>query len=821
MKGEKGEKRSETHRSFFRLMLFTLLFFLCGMPRLSQAKSLSAAEQDWLADKGEIIFVSQSDYPPFEFIDADQSRAGMCIELVRWIATEFGFKARFRDMSFQEAQQAILMGEADVITSLFYSAKRDQEFDFTVETWTVPALIFVSAERPDITGLSDLKGKRIAMQRGDYAQEFLDDNGMEYTLLSTATFAEAVDEIVSHKADAVVGDMQIVLYHLFKNNLYSRIKSVGEPLYTGRNCMGMREGASQLQSILNKGIKLARERGIFSTINRKWTGTRYDQQPSWLERYLSLILAVLGGLVVLAIVVLAWNRQLRRTVLNKTAQLSQSETHLRTLIETIPDMIWLKDPDGVYLSCNARFERFYGALESEIVGKTDYDFVDKEVADAFRNYDRAATAAGKSCINEEEVVFADDGHKELLETIKTPMYSHEGKFVGVLGIARDISARKRAEEEFLKVSKLESVGILAGGIAHDFNNILAAILGNISLALATTDPRAEVYELLVNSEKASLRAKDLTQQLLTFSKGGEPVKKIALIDTVIRDSAGFVLRGSNVRCDFNFGADLWPVNIDSGQISQVIQNIIINANQAMPTGGIIVVECANCALKANEISSVTPGNYIKIVIKDQGVGIPAGMLDKVFDPYFTTKQQGSGLGLAITHSIIRKHSGYITVDSKEGRGTTFTIYLPAAQGKPELVRKEVIGTSATAHGRIVIMDDEEIIRELVEKTLSLVGYQVLSAADGDEAIALYREAMATGAPIDLLIMDLTVPGGMGGKDAVQEILKINPQAKVIVSSGYSNDPVMADCHKYGFCGAMAKPFQIHELVDVVGKALSR
>ena len=234
-----------------------------------------------------------------------------------------------------------------------------------------------------------------------------------------------------------------------------------------------------------------------------------------------------------------------------------------------------------------------GPKRLEIVGKTDYDFVEKEVADFFRDHDRAAIAAGKSCTNEEEVVYADDGHKELLETVKTPMYSEDGKLVGVLGIARDISARKRAEEELLKVSKLESVGILAGGIAHDFNNILAAILGNISLALAITDPQTEVHGLLINSEKASLRAQDLTQQLLTFSKGGEPVKKIALINAVIKDSAGFVLRGSNVRCDFKFAEDLWPVNIDSGQISQVIQNIIINANQAMPTGGTIAVDCSN------------------------------------------------------------------------------------------------------------------------------------------------------------------------------------------------------------------------------------
>ena len=390
----------------------------------------------------------------------------------------------------------------------------------------------------------------------------------------------------------------------------------------------------------------------------------------------------------------------------------------------------------------------------------------------------------------------------------------------IVAVYDDITNRKKSEEELLKVRKLESVGVLAGGIAHDFNNILAAILGNISLALTTIDPKDEIYELLEESEKASLRAKDLTQQLLTFAKGGEPVKKIAAIGEVIKDSAGFVLRGSNVRCDFKFDEELWPVAIDTGQISQVIQNIIVNAGQAMPTGGVIAINCSNYCLESGDIIPLSSGNYVKIVVKDQGIGIPAEMLDNIFDPYFTTKQNGSGLGLAITHSIISKHDGYITVDSEPGRGTTFTIYLPASQNIAELEPKKVTLTPAAGHGRIMIMDDEEMVRSLVERSLSRIGYEVVLAEDGDEAVQLYQSAKAAGAPIDLIIMDLTIPGGMGGKDAVKDIHKIDPEAKAIVSSGYSNDPVMTNFREYGFCGAMVKPFQILELVELVGKAVS-
>ncbi len=240
----------------------------------------------------------------------------------------------------------------------------------------------------------------------------------------------------------------------------------------------------------------------------------------------------------------------------------------------------------------------------------------------------------------------------------------------------------------------------------------------------------------------------------------------------------------------------------------------------MPTGGIVTVNCLNYCLKSSDMIPLASGNYIKIVIKDQGIGIPLDMLNKIFDPYFTTKQRGSGLGLAITHSIIRKHDGYISVDSEPDQGTTFKIYLPASQDRSELEQRDIIASPEIGQGKIMIMDDEEMIRFLVEKALSRIGYEVVSAKDGDEAVELYKKADEAGIPIDLIIMDLTIPGGVGGKDAVKKIHEINPAAKAIVTSGYSNDPVMADFSKYGFCGAMVKPFQIRELEECVNKVLS-
>jgi signal transduction histidine kinase/CheY-like chemotaxis protein len=419
------------------------------------------------------------------------------------------------------------------------------------------------------------------------------------------------------------------------------------------------------------------------------------------------------------------------------------------------------------------------------------------------------------------VLVARDGTRRSIADSGAPIRDRESRIIGAVLVFRDVTEKNRLEEESMKLRKLESVGVLAGGIAHDFNNILTAILGNISLALTSTDPHDDIYELLTETEKASLRAKKLTQQLLIFAKGGEPVKKIAAIAEVIKDSAGFVLHGSKVRSDFALSEELWTVNIDTGQISQVVQNIIINADQAMPSGGVIAITGSNYRLEPGDLLPISPGNYVQIVIKDQGVGIPAAMLDKIFDPYFTTKQQGSGLGLAITYSIISKHDGYITVDSAIGQGTTFTIYLPASPGDPETVKSQgVVSTLKTAQGRIMIMDDEEMVRSLVTKALSHIGYDVVSAEDGGEALQLYKEARAAGVPIDLIIMDLTIPGGIGGKDAVNDIHKIDPDVKVIVSSGYSNDPVMADFGEYGFCAALVKPFLMRELMGVVTQALS-
>jgi PAS domain S-box-containing protein len=385
-------------------------------------------------------------------------------------------------------------------------------------------------------------------------------------------------------------------------------------------------------------------------------------------------------------------------------------------------------------------------------------------------------------------------------------------------VLRDITGRKMAEEDLLKTQKLESLGILAGGIAHDFNNILTAILGNISLARMDTKSDAPQFRWLREAERASYHARELTQQLLTFAKGGAPVKSTVSLEHLVRDSAGFAMRGSNVRCDFRFGEDLLPVDVDAGQMGQVFNNLLINACQATPEGGTIKIDAQNVDIRSAEGMPLPEGKYVKISIRDHGTGIPEEHLQRIFDPYFTTKQKGSGLGLSIVHSVIRNHSGNITVESRLGVGTTFIIYLPASTEK--VVRKELKGEAhIPGRGRVLLMDDEEIVRKVSGEILKEMGYEVELASDGEEAIRLYKTAMASSRPFDAVIMDLTVPGGMGGKEAIQKLREADPEVKAVVSSGYSQDPIMARYKEYGFCEVIAKPFSSIELGQIMRKVI--
>jgi len=495
--------------------------------------------------------------------------------------------------------------------------------------------------------------------------------------------------------------------------------------------------------------------------------------------------------------------------------LRDSEERYRAIAENTYDLISETSETGQYLYLSPNHKDVLGYEPRELQGQSIFERVHPDDLPAVK----AEFERGMRTLKPGQAEFrlrTKAGEWRWFDGTGKAFRTATGEVRAVV-VSRDITDRKQIEEERLRASKLESLGVFAGGIAHDFNNLLAAIIGNISLAKLSVEPGNELHKSLAEAEKASLKAKGLTQQLLTFAKGGAPVKRPTSIGDLLRESAGFALRGSNVRPEFSLPDNLWPVEVDEGQMSQVIHNLVLNAQQAMPDGGIITIGGENLTVGADRAEQALPlreGKYVKLAIRDQGSGIAKEHLPKIFDPYFTTKQKGSGLGLATSYSIIKNHEGHISVDSEVGVGTTFVLYLPAFP-LPLPAPVEIEEKPRTGRGKILIMDDEEPIRDLLVRIMTHCGYEAETARDGAETIALYKQAKDAGRPFEAVIMDLTIPGGMGGKDTIAKLIDIDPQVKAIVSSGYAHDPVMANYKQYGFRGVVAKPYKITELSEVL------
>ena len=507
--------------------------------------------------------------------------------------------------------------------------------------------------------------------------------------------------------------------------------------------------------------------------------------------------------------------------------LASEKERLVVTLRSIGDGVITTDVNGTIDLMNKAAEELTGWSQKEACGQTLHQvfrIVDKVTGEACPDLVQTLLRTGSiTPLGDDTVLIAQNGSRRDVADTAAPIRDRDSAVIGVVLVFRDVTVKRKLEEDALMSEKLQAVGVLAGGIAHDFNNILAAILGSINLARLRLGhgEGTQAIKLLEDAEKASLRAKGLTQQLLTFAKGGEPVRRVAHIAHIIQDSADFILSGGKVHCRYALADNLWPVSIDAGQISQVIQNIVINAMHAMPDGGQLEISCENVSNDRQQLLFLPAGNFVRIRIKDQGTGIPAELLDRIFDPYFTTKEEGSGLGLALTHSIVSKHQGYIEVESG-GWGTAFTIYLPALA--EHLAAAEPATANPEHHpmrARVLVMDDEDMVREIARDMLLYLGFEVDTANDGEQALAIYRERLATETPVDLVIMDLTIPGGMGGKEAILKLREIDPGVRAIVSSGYSNDPVMADYQNYGFAGVVNKPFQLNELLQAVTQVLGK
>ncbi len=493
--------------------------------------------------------------------------------------------------------------------------------------------------------------------------------------------------------------------------------------------------------------------------------------------------------------------------------LFEEKERLSVTLSSIGDGVIATDTEGNVVLINRIAERLTGWSHAEAMGRFIEDvffIVNVESGEKEASPVSKAINANSIVGLESGTVLITKGREgcRYVSASSSPIRDRDGIIIGVVLVFRDITELKKLEEELLKVQKLESIGVLAGGVAHDFNNLLTSIMGNISLSSLPDISDEKVKQRLFQALKACHMAKDLSTQLLTFSKGGALENRTVMsLEKVIRETANFTMSGSNIDFKFVVANNLWSVEIDEGQISQVISNMLINAAQAMTNEGKITIKIENAEAKKEKGIPLEDGKYVKTTITDEGIGIPKEYLSRIFDPYFTTKQTGTGLGLSTSYSIIKKHGGYITVESELHVGTKFVVYLPA-RGRPVSAEVKSDPSIKQGRGRILIMDDKIEVREAAGEMLSHIGYEVEFAKDGSEALKHYKRAKMEGEPFDMVIMDLTVPGGMGGKEAIEKLLLYDPGVKAIVSSGYSSDPILEKYKKYGFKGVLPKPYEM-------------
>jgi PAS domain S-box-containing protein len=490
------------------------------------------------------------------------------------------------------------------------------------------------------------------------------------------------------------------------------------------------------------------------------------------------------------------------------------EAFLKTLVRTIPDLVWLKTAQGTYLSCNSRFERFFGAKEKEIVGKTDYDFVDREVADAFRTHDTKVIANGKASKNEEDVVFADDGHHEHLETIKTPMYDDSGELIGVLGIGRDITERVNLQNKLVQAQKMESVGRLAGGVAHDFNNMLSIILGNSELLLDDLPKGSPFVHNLKEIKDAAQRSSSLTRQLLAFARKQTISPTVINLNDIVEGILKMLHRliGEDIDLAWLPGNNLWPVMMDPSQVDQILANLCVNARDSIKDIGKVTIETANVSCDAGycrKHHGVSPGDYVMMTVSDTGCGMTKKTLNHIFEPFFTTKDsgEGTGLGLATVYGIMKQNHGFVNVYSEPEKGSAFRIYFPRHIGEgAQQFRQPLRGKNPTGRETILLVEDEGAILRVTKKRLEQLGYTVWGFTSPQAAIEKsYRSSR-----IDLLLTDVVMPE-MNGRNLAKKIAQSHPEIKCLFMSGYTANMIAHHGILDEGLNFISKPFSIRDL----------
>ncbi len=772
-------------------------------------------------------------YPPYEFLGPDGKPTGFDVELFLAVARAMDLDVEIRLGPWSEIRRQLEVGSLDAVVGMHYSVERDESLDFSNPYALANYAVFVRDDQEGIQGVSDLGGREVLIQEGSLVQDQAEELGIAQTMIPVPGPEIALRMLAAGKYDAALLFQHQGLY-LAEQFELDNVQVVGKPLAHRDYCFAVREGDEQLLTALNEGLAVVEATGRYQELQDRWFGVL--EPRSWsLRRSLRFLGLVLIPAV--ALLLLSWLQAwiLQRRVRQRTQQLvdelaerrraeaalAQERERLLVTLRSIGEAVITTDREGRVELMNRLAESLLdrslvdarGLLLSEVLPLQASGGAPEPPG----TFDELLSGRGAGrAVFEAQLVAPPHA---LVSVVVAPILDHDHQRQGVVVALRDITAQRRMEQELARAEKLESVGLLAGGIAHDFNNLLTGVLGYVSLALALLEERHPVRAHLDKAEAATHRAQGLTKQLLTFSKGGVPVRRVLELEPLIHEAVELALAGTTARCESAVQPELWTVEADPGQLVQVLHNLLLNAAQAMPLGGRIQLRARNLQLDAEHRSGLAPGPYVQILLEDEGEGVPHELRGSIFEPFFTTKGNGSGLGLATAYSICTQHGGWLGLASPQGPGASFEWLLPALPGvRP--VASEPAPTLQQGSGRVLVMDDEAVVREVLDAMLENMGYEATLVSDGGEAVSAYGRALAEGVRYDVVIMDLTVPAGMGGVEAMAAILELDPDARGVVSSGFSDDPVMSQPGRYGFRGVVGKPYRLATLSAVLAEVLA-
>jgi PAS domain S-box-containing protein len=757
---------------------------------------------------------------PLSFVDAQGRPVGFSAELLAAMAKAGPLDIEVVPGYWAQILDEFQRGRLDALANVTITEGRRATMDFSISHAYVHGLIYFRHGEPALTRTAQFAGKTIGTLAGSIGYtNALTHHGWGAKFIAYDSWQKALDATRAGEIDAA---------------LFIRSPSSGaEARNNGLDWAFVDDVVHQYHFAVHKGDGLALEQinealatvranGTFDRLYAKWIGP-LEPHPIRLADLRPYYLP--AGLVLLALLALfLWQRHMMARQARQAAQLRNSEERWKFALEGSGDGVWDWDAHTNQVHRSRRWKEMIGYADAEIgtgldewITRVHPDDLPAVIAmeDAHHRGETTSFAI------EHRLRCKDGSWKWILNRGMIVSRDAGGRPLRMIGTHTDLTARKQAEEDRLVLGKLESTGVLAGGIAHDFNNLLTAILLNLDLARFHHESAASMLPRVEAAEKAALAARSLTQQLITFSKGDASVVQLADIGSLLHESMPLVLSGSAVRGDLQVADGLWPARVDAGQIGQVIRNLVLNAREAMPGGGVVTVTAENATLAAGEVTGLSAGDYVHIRVIDQGTGIPPAVMGRIFDPYFSTKQRGPqrgmGLGLTICHSVMQKHHGAITVESAPERGTTFHLYLPASHHQPpgKANSNPPLPSRADIARRILVMDDEPVMRETLVQALRTMGHEVTAAGDGQRAVELYRQAAKQGRPYAAVILDLTVAGGMGGHDALQAMRAVDPAVRAIVTSGYTNDKILHDHTAAGFKAALPKPFTSDMLQTVI------